>query len=77
MCILARLLPWMPGCQNDISERFQVKSMDSDEQLGVAQMPNDVKLIFRSGQAAGVPCAVLQRAAERFARVMAERRPGS
>lgn len=67
----------MPEFVNQQPPVLQVRKMESDEHLGIAQMPNDVKLIFRGGQAAGVPCAVLQRAAARFTRIMAEHRLGS
>eukprot|EP00892_Ulva_mutabilis_P008678 jgi/Ulvmu1/6182/UM028_0038.1 len=47
-----------------------IKAMDGDSELGIENMQNDVKLIFRGCQAAGVPFTVLQRAAARMTRIM-------
>lgn len=57
----------------DVNMYVQIKGMDGDKELGIAHMQHDVKLIFRGGQAAGVPFHVLQRAAARFTQLMVPR----
>lgn len=51
----------------------QIPKLEMDAQLEGDHMANDVKLVFRSGQAAGVSHAALQRAAARFKCIMQER----
>jgi hypothetical protein len=49
----------------------QVQPMAGDGLVGLDGMAKDVKLVFRSAQASGLPTRILQRAADRWRAVVA------